>query len=390
MPKTSTHRLRSVIGLITATATATALLAALAPAAGASTPSGTASTSSTLDADLRALVTTGASSALGEVRQDGRTVWRGRAGVADLATGAPVPPDARFRIGSVTKVFVSTVTLQLAGEQRVVLDDPIEHYLPGAVPNGADITVRQLLSHTSGLFNYTEDPIISWPDQAAEQAWLDGGRWKTYTADDLVRVATAHPPYFAPGQGYHYSNTDYLVIGMLIERVTGRSWQDEVERRIIRPLGLHATAMPDTSPDIQGPHTKGYFDLPTGPADVTRFNPSIAGSAGAGISDATDLARFTAALTGGRLLQPAQLAQMEQPSPQSGANRYGLGLVRFDTPCGVFFGHDGGIFGYQNMVVSSADGRRQAVMEFTPYQQENPGIEAAKSALLSAEMCATK
>jgi D-alanyl-D-alanine carboxypeptidase len=367
---------------LTATGAATAVLAALAPAAVAST-----APTAAWDTDLRAVVSTGATSALGEVRQDGKTVWRGRAGVADLATGAAVPEDARFRIGSVTKVFLSTVVLQLVGEQRIGLDDPIERYLPGVVPNGAAITVREVLNHTSGIYNFTEDPGIDLPDEAAARAWVADGRWRDYPAADLVRLAAAHQPYFPPGQGWHYSNTDYIVAGMLIERVTGSSWRQEVADRIIRPLGLRATSMPDTSPDLPGPHIDGYFQFDTGPADVTRFNPTIAGASGAGISSTADLARFIGALLGGRLLHPAELAQMEQPAPQSGAVQYGLGLQKFDTPCGVFYGHNGSIFGYQDSVLGSADGRRQVVLALSPYGDGTPASDAAHAAMLGSEEC---
>ncbi|MFF1909351.1 serine hydrolase domain-containing protein [Kitasatospora sp. NPDC058218] len=347
---------------------------------------------SALDAAVRGLVTKGGASAtLGLVGERGRPVWKGAAGTADFATGAPAPADGRFRIGSVTKTFVATVALQLVAEHRIGLDDPVESRLPGVVPNGREITVRQLLGHTSGLFNYTEDPSFSFEeDPATLQEWLDTGRWRPYAPQELVDIATKHPVYFAPGQGWHYSNTNYIVVGMLIERITGRSWADEVQRRIIRPLGLTGTSMPLNSPFIPGPHAHGYYKLATGPADVTLLDPSMAGAAGAGISTTADLARFVSALLGGRLLAPAQLAEMKRTSPQSGSE-YGLGLQRTATACGEYWGHGGGIPGYNTLMYGTADGRRQFTASLNMYDLSDlPAANAAYENLVAAGLCDTR
>ncbi|MEU1424264.1 serine hydrolase domain-containing protein [Kitasatospora sp. NPDC005751] len=345
-----------------------------------------------LDAAVRGPVAQGgASAALGLVAERGRTVWKGAAGTADFATGAPATADGRFRIGSVTKTFVATVVLQLVAEHRVGLDDPVESRLPGVVPNGGQITVRQLLNHTSGLFNYTEDPSFSFDeDPAALQQWLDVGRWRPYAPGELVGLAAQHPPYFAPGQGWHYSNTNYVVIGMLIERLTGRGWADEVQRRIIRPLGLIGTSMPLNSPFVPGPHAQGYYKLASGPADVTLLDPSMAGASGAGISTTTDLARFVSALLGGRLLAPAQLAEMKRTTPQSGPAEYGLGLQRTSTACGEYWGHSGGIPGYTTLMYGASDGRRQFTASVNPYDLSDlPAANATVEALVATALCDT-
>ncbi|MFJ6620799.1 serine hydrolase domain-containing protein [Kitasatospora sp. NPDC091335] len=339
---------------------------------------------------LQGIVDAGSSAAVGEVRQDGRTILRGRAGVADLGTGAPVPAQARFRIGSVTKTFVATVVLQLTGERRIGLDDPIERHLPGAVPNGATITIRQLLNHTSGLYNYTDAPGLDPQDEAQYRSWLAGPRWRTYQPAELLALANGNAPYFPPGQGWHYSNTNYLLAGLLIERVTGHSWQQEVDRRIIRPLGLHDTSMPGLSPRLPGPHAHGYVKLSTGPVDITELNPSVLGAAGQGISSADDLNRFTAALLAGRLLPPAQLAEMTRTVDAGPGRGYGLGLARFDTPCGVLWGHSGDLPGYSTMVAGTADGRRQLVLSHNPYDASDPrGAKAAVAAFLTTAACGT-
>ncbi|BFV59562.1 serine hydrolase domain-containing protein [Kitasatospora sp. CMC57] len=338
------------------------------PSAGARQEAARAADRAALDRALGDVVDVGgASAALGRVVQEGRTVWQGAAGKADLDTGAAARADGRFRIGSTTKTFVATVVLQLVGERKVELDAPIERYLPGAVPNGANITVRQILNHTSGLYSYTGDPRLGLSEEGLPQ-WVASGRWTTYRAQDLLAIADDHQSEFAPGTDWSYSNTNYIVAGLLIEKVTGRSWGTEVEHRIIRPLGLRDTSMPDTSTAVPGPHAKGYARLGDTRFDVTRLNPSMAGSAGAGVSTTADLARFNTALLGGRLLRPAELAEMKTPSPQAVRRgvEYGLGLWRTTLPCGEFWGHDGGIPGYSTMLMGDVTGRRQITYSVNP------------------------
>ncbi|MEU7136027.1 serine hydrolase domain-containing protein [Streptomyces sp. NPDC046261] len=341
-----------------------------------------------LGADLRALVDkAGATAALAELRDRGRIAWRGAAGKADLTTGERARADGRFRIGSVTKTFAAAVTLQLVAEKKVRLDDPIQRYLPGVVPNGANITVRQLLNHTSGLFDYTDDPEFALDDEASVRRYLAEGRWTTYSARHLVDVANQHDPYFAPGQGWKYSNTNYILVGMLIEKVSGSTWQREVDRRVIRPLRLDDTSMPTTSTRIPGPHAKAYLPLPEGPADVSRINTTVAGAAGAGISSTHDLNRFYAALFGGRLLPAAQLAELKKtvPAPDLGAE-YGLGVIRYDTACGPVWGHLGGIAGYSTVMLGNENGSRSLALSNTPYGKDASG-GAVFEALLDKALC---
>ncbi|MFJ2778935.1 MULTISPECIES: serine hydrolase domain-containing protein [unclassified Kitasatospora] len=366
-------------------ATVVPLVPTAAMAAGTSAPGPSAPGPSTPAADerrpsvdlrpeLEALVEQGGStSALVEVRDHGRPLWRGAAGSADLTTGEPARADGRFRIGSVTKTFVSTVVLQLVADGRVGLDDPVERHLPGVVPNGAGITVRQLLNHTSGLFDYLEDPRFLYHDDASLRTYLAQGRWTDYRPRQLVAAGFEHPPYFAPGQGWHYSNTNYVLLGMLIGKTTGRTWQKEVEQRIIRPLHLDDTVMPTSGTGIPGPHAHGYAKLPEGPVDMTRINPTFGDAAGNGISSTNDLTRFHAALLGGRLLPPAQLAEMTTtvPAPAIGAD-YGLGLIRFDLPCGPAWGHLGGLPGYGTVLLGSLDGGKQFALSHTPYGEGDP------------------
>ncbi|MEV0574779.1 serine hydrolase domain-containing protein [Streptomyces sp. NPDC050392] len=288
-------------------------------------------------------------------------------GVSDIVSRAPVDPRSRFRIGSMTKPFVATVMLQLAGKNRVDLDSPVERYLPGlvrghgdAVEGGSDgrvITVRQLLQHTSGLPDYLEhlNPQEILEDPLAHR-----------DTRELVDVALAHPSEFDPGKEWRYSNTNYLLAGMIIEKVTGRTYGEEIHRRIIAPLGLAATSAPGDSPAIPGPHPRGYVrpgeDAPL--VDLTAFNPSVAGAAGGMISSGDDVNTFLDALLGGRLLRPAQLREMMTTRRTGDPGRaYGLGLESRRLPCGgLAWGHTGDVFGFETASGATVDGRQATVM----------------------------
>ncbi|MFJ9697639.1 serine hydrolase domain-containing protein [Kitasatospora sp. NPDC101183] len=337
------------------------------------------------DAALKGMTDTGYSTnALAAVRQDGRLAWRDAAGVADLDSRAPADPQGRFRIGSATKTFVATTLLQLVGEGRLDLDDRLECLLPGIVPNSTDITVRQLLNHTSGVANYTRDPAFDFYDQG----WLTTRRYRSYSLRDLVDIANTYPPTFAPGQDWSYSNTNYILVAMIIEKLTGHRWNDEVTRRIIRPLRLSGTSAPADFPLIPGPHAHGYFKLGTGPVDVTALNPSMAGPSGGIVSTTADLTAFLHALLGGHLLRPAELAAMEQTSTHGEGRTYGLGLQRLDTPCGTYWGHAGGIPGYMTMMLSSPDGRRQVAASTSPYDvPDEAAARAAWSRVTTTALC---
>ncbi|GAA4619863.1 serine hydrolase domain-containing protein [Actinoallomurus vinaceus] len=319
-----------------------------------------------LQRSLDAVTAAGAVGVQAEViGTDGR--WRGVSGRARLGGAQPVPRQGRFRIGSITKSFIATVLLQLAAQGRVGLDDPVERYLPGRVPGGQHITVRQLLNHTSGIADYLDD-AKTYP--LAGQEFLEKVRFHTFPAEQLARSGVALPRYFPPGKGWRYSNTNYVLAGLIIEKVTGRSWQDEITRRIVRPLGLHNTTVPDSGPDIPGPHAHGYMTIDGRALDITRMNPSIAGAGGAMISTTGDLDRFYAALLGGRLLPATWLAEMKKtvPIPGGGPAKEadGLGLDSMRLPCGVtVWGYDGGIVGYGSQSWHTADGHRHISLSVT-------------------------
>lgn len=319
--------------------------------------------------------------------QEGREVRALTAGVGDLRTGEALRPHARFRAGSITKTFVATVVLQLVGEGLLDLDEPVEGALPGLLPDGDVITARQLLNHTSGLFNYTADP----------DALAGIEEHPAVEPEDLVAVATAHPLSFPPGTDFHYSNTGYIVAGLLVEAVTGNGLARELRRRIFDTLALEHTSFPVDTGRIRGYHARGYLpaDLaPTRdgePMDVTEINASWAWAAGALVSNARDLSRFYRSLLGGELLDPGLLEQMQTTieDPDYPGEAYGLGIMWIDTPCGRFWGHNGSIAGYHSSALRNEDADRSVVFALTmsplPPASEGPFAEAFDLALCGTE-----
>ena len=346
----SHHPLRRRIGLAT-----TAVLAAGAVAVG-TTPAA-AGGHDAVRARLTALVAEDRfPGALATVQdRDGR--------VRQYTAGSVVAPDGRVRIGSNTKTFTAVVVLQLVGEGRIRLDGPVETYLPGLVRgtgmDGRRITVRQLLQHTSGL-----------PDYAAVYLANDifPVQHRYVSPRDLLDLALRGKAQFAPGRGWAYSNTNYLLAGLLIERITGRPVGEEITRRVIRPLGLRHTYFPALGDEsIRGPHPRGYHAATPGGTlrDVTRLDPSWAWAAGGMIGSTADLNAFFAGLLDGRLLRPAQLAQMRTTVAASGmwpGARYGLGVVSTPLSCGgLMWGHGGDIYGYETRDGFTEDGRSASV-----------------------------
>src|SRR6266480_487306 len=181
------------------------------------------------------------------VDDPGQGSWITTLGTSDLATRAPMNVNSHMRIGSITKTFTATVILQLVDEGKLRLDDPVAKYLP-QVPNGANITIRELLNMTSGLFNYSND-------QGFQQA--DPSR--VWDPKELVAIAFRHRPYFAPGQGLHYTNTNYILLGMLIEQIPGMPVEKAFQQRIFTPLGMESSSFPPlASSAIPDPHPHGY------------------------------------------------------------------------------------------------------------------------------------
>jgi D-alanyl-D-alanine carboxypeptidase len=261
--------------------------------------------------------------------------------VSVTTSGAPRPRAAQqFRIADVTQTFTATLVLQLAEEGKLRLGDPIERYLPGVVPGGRHITIGELLAHTSGLANYTD--YTDWLAQVDPSTSI--------RPIDVLRFAAAQPPVAPPNSGYQYSNTDYIALGLIIERVTGRSFAQELEQRILEPLGLRNTELATTRTPTDL-HDRG-------------INPNLSWAAGGIVSNAPDLARFFSALLSARLVSHGSLAQMQQTiALADGLNTAdGLGIFSSRLPCGRAWGQSGSILDYATLVAASQDGTRVVVI----------------------------
>ncbi|WP_394830227.1 beta-lactamase family protein [Pendulispora rubella] len=272
---------------------------------------------------------------------------RARAGVATLGKEDPVPWDAQFRVASVTKTFVATVVLQLVGEGKLSLEDTVERWLPGVVAgqayDGNAITVRQLLQHTSGIYDYVRD------DDLQKYLAEDFARalYDQTSPEALVAIAMKHPPNFEPGQGWGYSNTNYLLAGMIIKVTTGHDWSNEVLQRIVEPLELKHTFVTSSDPALPMPHARVYMRVNEGAAPIDTTENTLEHTADSAIiSTTTDLNRFYRALVTGKLLRDQELAQMQRtvPMPESegpAGTRAGLGIFWTPTVCGGYWHHAG-------------------------------------------------
>ncbi|AQT71321.1 peptidase M15 [Streptomyces sp. fd1-xmd] len=339
-----------------------ALTAALLAVTAAVTPAATAQAAGTapdLEALTQALRNTTAAGAPGAMaRFSGPDGVRTRAvGLRDRTTGAAMDPQARFRIGSVSKTFSSVVLLQLVGEKKIDLDAPVNRHLPGLLPDDR-ITVRHLLTHRSGLADYT-DAMFEHTVPGFEAV-----RNRVFGYQELLDLSLREPRTTEPGVSYKYSNTNFVVVGMLIEKATGNRVGKEYERRIFKPLGLRNTTYVHPDTKIKGLHARGYLHPDEAGAplvDSTEQTVSWAQSAGAVISSPADLNTFTSALLGGRLLSPHLLDAMVTATPTDATNTrfYGLGLRRYDLSCGTsVYGHTGTVQGFYTYAFSTRDGRR--------------------------------
>jgi D-alanyl-D-alanine carboxypeptidase len=300
-----------------------------------------------------------------------RTTVQADQPIARPHQGTVRPGDAiaradHFRAGSITKTFIATVVLQLAAEHRLSLSDTVEQHLPGLVRgagnDGRALTLRSLLTHTSGLHDFTTDT----------------GGTVPLTPLQAVRIALTHPP--ADRGRFSYSNTNYVLLGLVVEQVTGRSYAAEAERRIIAPLGLTGTSFPGSRTSLPTPHGRAFA---ADGADVTDLDPRVAGAAGELVTTLADLDRFYAALLGGRLLPPRGLREMLDTRTAHGT--YGMGLFPVKLPCGtVVWGHNGRIDGSYVRTAATVDGRRVLTFRVNTTAIADPGLEPA---LLAAEFC---
>lgn len=343
-----------VIGVMTTGVLAPSSASASGSAASAAAAAAAAAGPDAVQQSLNVLVRDdGMPAALASVQdRDGRTRTY-TAGLGDLATGSKVPGDGQVRIGSNTKTFVAVVVLQLVGEGKIGLDATVDTYLPGLVRGGD----RRTPHH--------RPPAPPAHQRTSQLQQLPRGRRAVLLPRELLDTALQHPAEFAPGTSWKYSNTNYVLAGLIVQKVTGRPLAEEMDRRIIKRIGLRHTYFPapgDAS--IREPHPHGYYREPAdGPLrDITEIDPSWGWAAGQMVSTNSDLNRFFSALLAGHLLPSAQLAQMRSTVPAEAtfgpAARYGLGLVSRPLPCGgLSWGHGGSFPGYETRGGATDDGR---------------------------------
>ncbi|MEU3889111.1 serine hydrolase domain-containing protein [Streptomyces sp. NPDC029041] len=317
-------------------------------------------------------------------------------GTADLDTGSPVPPNGFFRMASTSKTLVATVVLQLEAEGRLSLNDTVERRLPGVVRgngnDGSRITIRQLLQHTSGIRDAL--PGYTTPKEYYQQ------RHDIHESRELVDLAMAREPDFPPGKGWAYSNTGYILLDMIIEKVTGRPARREIQNRVLHPLGLDRTRWMGTSATPPRPHARAYQLFgPASRVDVTDQIPVDYANL-SWVTTTRDENRFFRALLGGRLLPAGQLAKMKQTVPVSAevqqlwpGGRYGLGLVERPLSCGgTYWSHEGGDAGYITLNGVTDDGGRSAVVSMSEARGDTPKHileqENAAGALIDHALCA--
>ncbi|MFJ4126580.1 serine hydrolase domain-containing protein [[Kitasatospora] papulosa] len=318
-------------------------------------------------------------------------------GTADLTTGRPVSSSGYFRMASTSKTLVATVVLQLEAESKLSLDDTVDRWLPGVVQgngnHGTRITIRHLLQHTSGIRDNL--PGYTTPEEYYQQ------RHNVYEPKQLVDLAMAHEPEeFEPGKGWAYSNTGYVLLDMIIQKATGRPAHQEMENRILRPLGLDQTRWMGTSSTLPRPHAQAYqFFGPGSRVDVIDQIPVDYANL-SWVATTRDANRFLRALLGGRLLPAQQLAKMKQTVEVSAAvqelwpdGRYGLGLVERPLNCGgTYWSHEGGDGGFITLNGVTDDGRRSAVVSMSEARGDTKDHileqENAASALIDHALCA--
>ncbi|MFH8793630.1 serine hydrolase domain-containing protein [Streptomyces sp. NPDC017941] len=327
-------------------------------------------------------------------RDDAGRNLRVAVGASDL-DGTPMRTDRRFRVGSNTKMFTSVLVLRLAEQGRIDLDKPLRDYLSAdTLPADWDMTGRQVLQHRSGIFDHTND-LLEQPGEETTSAFEERIRNTVYQPAELVALSVKHGKQFTPGSRYSYSNTNYVLLGMAVEHITGTSYARALRTQIIKPLGLRKTSYVVPRKDIAGAHVTGYLtnDDRTKPLlDSTEQNGSWVGSAGAVISSAADLDTFLSALLAGdagRLVSDESVRQMTTALPTPTAKvSYGLGLREITLSCGKVYGHGGIVQGYQTQSFATPDGRRTVVAFANA--SNNGGVTQALTNTLEPAFCGTK
>ncbi len=298
--------------------------------------------------------------------------WSGTSGVSDLRTHAPVRPDGSFRIGSTTKVYTAVMVLQLAQEHRIDLNKPVQRYLPGLLPaDYPPVPVYTLLDHTSGL------PSVDIPGLYDPQ-WILDHRYEHWSPRQVVNTALQHPIDFQPGTAQKYTNTAYVTAGMIVEKVTGRSYARNLRERITEPLHLRHTYYPNDDPHLPNPAARGYLDVNGDLVDVTEMNQSIPGAAGAIISTSADLDTFITGLFRGRLLGSKMMTRLftipkVQMFDGSGPAYYSQGLMTVTVNGLTVWGKTGSRYGYSSGIFATRKLERKLAYSVNPTTKSQDG-----------------
>ncbi|MET7730091.1 serine hydrolase domain-containing protein [Streptomyces sp. NPDC005402] len=301
--------------------------------------------------------------------------WRGTSGVADIRTQRPVRAHDMVRIGSITKVFVATVVLQLVAEGRVDLAAPVRRLLPGLLPGRfSAVTVAHLLNHTSGMPDHVGIPE---PETAEE---VLRHRFDHWTPQEWVATATHGALKFTPGTRQEYRGINYVLAALIVDKVTGRPYGEAVTARILRPLGLERTVVPGDDPHIHGRHVHGYLRMADGNLrDITAYDQSSSRGEGDMISTTVDVERMLATLFSGALLPPELLQLMFTLPPDEvrmldgSPARYSTGLQQATVNGVALWGKTGETYGYKNAAFSTRDLRRGFVLAYHPTTSRNGG-----------------
>jgi D-alanyl-D-alanine carboxypeptidase len=266
--------------------------------------------------------------------QDGLEPYVRAFGVRDTATRQPMAPDLYMRIGSTSKTFTVTAILMLADMGKLGLDDPIDRYVEG-VPSGDQITLRHLAAMRSGLYDYGDDTNPTLPEKPFRQ----------WTPRELLETAFRHPLLFPPGSAFDYSNTNTVLLGLVVEKVSGQSLASFIEQNILKPHGMKRTVFPAAA-EFPAPHAQGYFKLPDGKvADATDWNPSWGWASGNMISTLEDMRVWARDFAIGKLISPVMKRERDQflPAPQEGEGAlYGLAIENQNG----WIGHNGNVMSY--------------------------------------------
>lgn len=391
------HRLRAglalgAVGVLTATGAAQAAPAPAATdassAAATTTGDDRAAARARLDERLEELTAAGAVGAVAHSRGATGRAWNGAAGVRTIDAARPARPGDTARVASVTKAMVAVLALQEVDRKRWSLDTTVDDVWPGLLPGRGDVTLEQLLSHRSGLPEYLF-PLLGDAQTGTE---LVDALTPDRTDRQLVRAGLSQPWLFEPGTSFSYSNTNYVVVGLMLQRATHRSVASLLEQRVFRPAGMRSARFPSTGRTFAGPAHVGDYAVLERPYLLDGTSSSVFSSAGAVVASAADIGSFYRSLLAGRLVSKRSLAQMLTPRTTEPL-AYGLGVYRATDPCpdasgqpGTLYGHDGASFGTITLVFTSADGTRQASVAFggRQYTADAPTLPAANQVLVDA------